>query len=191
MATKRKGPPADASRAPVSTATSGYTFGKTSLDVSALRELVGILEGTEVTHLSWTNGDERLYVRRGPATQTTVVHTTSHAPMVMGGPAQHAPSYAQPVAEAPAAVAPVPVEKPGQLVNSPFVGTFYRSPAPDQPSFVELGTPVRKGQVLCIIEAMKLMNEIESEIAGKVTEILVENGQPVEFGQPLFRIESA
>ena len=76
-------------------------------------------------------------------------------------------------------------------MTSPFVGTFYRTPAPDQQSFVEVGSVVRKGQTICIIEAMKLMNEIEADEAGKVTEILVENGQPVEFGQPLFRIEPA
>jgi acetyl-CoA carboxylase biotin carboxyl carrier protein len=74
-------------------------------------------------------------------------------------------------------------------VTSPFVGTFYRTPAPDQPAFVDVGTVVKKGQVLCIIEAMKLMNEIEADVAGRVAEILVENGQPVEFGQTLFRIE--
>ena len=82
-------------------------------------------------------------------------------------------------------------EKPGQIVTSPFVGTFYRTPAPEQPPFVELGTSVRKGQVLCIVEAMKLMNEIEAEVAGKIAEIFVESGQTVEFGQPLFRIEPA
>jgi acetyl-CoA carboxylase biotin carboxyl carrier protein len=82
-------------------------------------------------------------------------------------------------------------DKKGHIVTSPFVGTFYRSPAPDQPPFVEVGTVVRKGQVLCIVEAMKLMNEIESDVAGKVAEVLVENAQPVEFGQPLFRIEPA
>jgi acetyl-CoA carboxylase biotin carboxyl carrier protein len=78
-----------------------------------------------------------------------------------------------------------------QVVTSPFVGTFYRTPAPDQRPFVEVGSAVKKGQVLCIIEAMKLMNEIESEIAGTVLEILAENGQPVEFGQPLFRLDPA
>jgi len=71
------------------------------------------------------------------------------------------------------------------------VGTFYRTPAPDQPSFVEVGTVVKKGQVLCIVEAMKLMNEIEAETAGRITEILAENGHPVEFGQALFRVEPA
>jgi acetyl-CoA carboxylase biotin carboxyl carrier protein len=98
----------------------------------------------------------------------------------------HAP-VAAPAAGAPAAAA---AEKPGTLITSPFVGTFYRSPSPDAPPFVEVGQSVRKGQALCIVEAMKLMNEIESEVSGKVVEILVENGQPVEFGEPLFRIEA-
>jgi acetyl-CoA carboxylase biotin carboxyl carrier protein len=83
-------------------------------------------------------------------------------------------------------------EKTNQIkVTSPIVGTFYRSSSPDKPAYVEVGDVVKKGQVLCIIEAMKLMNEIESETAGKVIQILVENGNPVEYGQPLFMIESA
>ena len=88
------------------------------------------------------------------------------------------------------ATAPASDEK-GHVVASPFVGTFYRTPAPDQPNFVDVGSVVRKGQILCIIEAMKLMNEIEADERGKIAEVLVENGQPVEFGQPLFRIEPA
>jgi acetyl-CoA carboxylase biotin carboxyl carrier protein len=105
-------------------------------------------------------------------------------------PVSYAPraSPAAEVASSPAPAAPAP-EKKGNVVASPFVGTFYRTPAPDQPAFVEVGSVVKKGQVLCIIEAMKLMNEIEADEPGKITEILVENGQPVEFGQPLFRFE--
>jgi acetyl-CoA carboxylase biotin carboxyl carrier protein len=179
----------------------GYVFGKTSLDVGALREIVGILEGTEVTRLSWTNGDEKLVIRRGPGPDrsTTVVHTAGAVSMPgMGLEALSAaapaatPAPTAAAAAAPAATpAPEPVEKPGHLVTSPFVGTFYAAPAPDQDPFVQLNSNVRKGQVLCIVEAMKLMNEIEADAAGRVTEILVENGQPVEFGQPLFRIETA
>lgn len=80
---------------------------------------------------------------------------------------------------------------PGIEIKSPMVGTFYRSPAPDASPYVDINQDVKKGQVLCIIEAMKLMNEIESDMAGKIVEILVENGQPVEYNQPLFRIEPA
>jgi len=168
--------------------------GKTSLDVGALRELVEILEASEVSHLSWTNGDERLVIRRGPHGAVTVVEHA--APAVVSRPVHAAvtvssPAPASVAAPAPAPVALAPVDKPGVLVSSPFVGTFYRTPAPDQPPFVEVGTVVKKGQVLCIVEAMKLMNEIEAETAGRITEILVENGQPVEFGQGLFRVEPA
>ncbi|HWO57905.1 MAG TPA: acetyl-CoA carboxylase biotin carboxyl carrier protein, partial [bacterium] len=106
-----------------------------------------------------------------------------------------APPVASPVAVAPAPApvpaAPAPVAPPSHLVEikSPMVGTFYRSPAPDAPAFVEPGKIVKVGDVLCIIEAMKLMNEIEAEQSGKIVKILVENAQPVEFGQPLFLID--
>jgi acetyl-CoA carboxylase biotin carboxyl carrier protein len=91
---------------------------------------------------------------------------------------------------APAPAADKPVES-GVLLTSPFVGTFYRAPAPEAPPFVEVGQTVRKGQVMCIVEAMKLMNEIESEFDGKILEILVKNAEHVEYGQSLFRIEKA
>ena len=100
---------------------------------------------------------------------------------------RRSPKRLRPRAEKPAEPA-----KTSQIkVTSPIVGTFYRSSSPDKPSYVEVGDTVKKGQVLCIIEAMKLMNEIESETAGKIVQILVENGQPVEYGQPLFVIEPA
>ncbi len=170
--------------------------GTTSLDVEALRQIVEILESSEISRLDWTNGDERLTIRRGPPAAQVVQHVG--APMsspasvtVMSAPAAHAtPGEFRPRPSAPPRAADG-AEKKGHVITSPFVGTFYRSPAPDQPSFIELGAPVKKGQVLCIIEAMKLMNEIESEVAGKVAECLAQNGQPVEFGQVLFRIEPA
>ncbi|OJH35407.1 acetyl-CoA carboxylase biotin carboxyl carrier protein [Cystobacter ferrugineus] len=165
----------------------------TSLDVESLRQIVEILEASEVTRLDWQRGDERLLIRRGQVPSPTIVHAAPITPSVTPAPLVAAvPPVAAPVASAPApAVAPAPsaAEKAGHAVTSPFVGTFYRTPAPDQPSFVEVGSVVKKGQVLCIIEAMKLMNEIEADVAGRVAEILVENGQPVEFGQTLFRIE--
>src|SRR4051812_36060657 len=171
-----------------------YVFGKTSLDVEALRQIVEVVEASEVTRLVWQNGDEKLIIRRGNPV-THVVHSTPHAPASAGVHVVPAPSPQGEVPRpsignrptAPAA----PAEKKGHVITSPFVGTFYRTPSPDQPPFVEVGASVRKGQTLCIIEAMKLMNEIESEVAGKVAEVLVENAQPVEFGQALFRIEPA
>ncbi|NPC75031.1 MULTISPECIES: acetyl-CoA carboxylase biotin carboxyl carrier protein [Corallococcus] len=194
MATKRKATrPAESSGA-----ASGRDAGNTSLDVEALRQIVEILEASDVTRLVWTKGPEKLYIRRGHAPETTIVHHT--APSGPGVTVSPPVEYAAPVAPrvalaaAPAAAAPAPekpAEKPGHQVTSPFVGTFYRTPAPDQPPFVDVGTVVRKGQVLCIVEAMKLMNEIESEVSGRIAEVLVENGRPVEFGQALFRIEPA
>ena len=166
-------------------------FGATSLDVGALRQIVEILESSEVSHLSWTNGDERLVIRRGPQGTVTVVEQPA-APVVRTAAPTAAAVSAVPHSAAPAAApAAAAAEKPGLVVTSPFVGTFYRTPAPDQPPFVEVGSVVKKGQVLCIVEAMKLMNEIEAEAAGRITEILVDNGQPVEFGQALFRVEPA
>jgi acetyl-CoA carboxylase biotin carboxyl carrier protein len=169
----------------------------TSLDVEALRQIVEILEASEVTRLVWTNGRERVAIRRGAP---TVVQAPSAPVPVHGvGYAGHAPSMV-PASANRLESRPQSVEGAGppssqgvasHVITSPFVGTFYRSPAPDQPSFAEVGSIVKKGQVLCIVEAMKLMNEIESEVSGKVVEVLAQNAQPVEFGQPLFRIEPA
>jgi acetyl-CoA carboxylase biotin carboxyl carrier protein len=99
----------------------------------------------------------------------------------------HAPAAHAPAAHAAPAAAPV-VDDKSHVVTSPFVGTFYRKPNPDSPNYVAMGDKVDKGQVLCIVEAMKLMNEIEADVAGTITAILVEDGSPVEYGQPLFKI---
>jgi acetyl-CoA carboxylase biotin carboxyl carrier protein len=145
-----------------------------------VRKLVALVERSDVTHIAWQRGVEKVVIRRGG-----------------GGPvaARQAPAavWADPgLQQDPAAPLPVPAavpaEKPGVVVSSPFVGTFYRSPSPDSPTFVEVGSKVQKGQTLCIVEAMKLMNEIESEVDGVVAEILVPNASPVEFGEQLFRI---
>ena len=164
------------------------------LDVDALRRIVELLETTEITRLSWRRGPERLLITRGhgpaPVVQVSPGATPApHPPMQPVSLAARVNSTE--ASSAPPAPAAPEGEKKGHLVNSPFVGTFYRTPAPDQPAFVEVGSVVKKGQALCIIEAMKLMNEIEADEPGKVAEIFVENGQPVEFGQPLFRIEPA
>lgn len=160
----------------------------TTLDVDALRQIVEILEASDITRLSWRRGRERLLIRRGEV-PPQIIHSSGPA-VTVAAPSPMAAPAATLRSAAPAAGSPVPAaDKPGHVVTSPFVGTFYRTPAPDQPAFVEVGTVVRKGQVLCIVEAMKLMNEIESDVGGKIVEILVENAQPVEFGQALFRIE--
>ncbi|MCP3144005.1 acetyl-CoA carboxylase biotin carboxyl carrier protein [Pyxidicoccus xibeiensis] len=197
MATKRKSTRAAGPANPPAAAGGGRDASNTSLDVDALRQIVEILEASDVTRLVWKRGEEKLFIRRGHGPETTIVHHAAPAPVSTGPgveystpPAPRAAAAAPAPAAAPAAPAPA-AEKPGHQVTSPFVGTFYRTPAPDQPAFVDVGSVVKKGQVLCIIEAMKLMNEIESEVSGRVAEILVENGRPVEFGQALFRIEPA
>ncbi len=137
------------------------------LNLDQLRELIQILEESNLTEIEVEQDDERIKLRREPA------------PVVGVAPTQ---------AVSPVAAAP---EAEGTYVTSPFVGTFYRAPSPDADSFVEVGDEIGPGQVLCIVEAMKLMNEIEAEIEGKIVEILVESGKPVEYGDRLFRIETA
>lgn len=192
MATKRKATRTEGESTPSDG--SGRDPRATSLDVEALRQIVEMLEASDVTRLVWQRGDERLYIRRGHGPAPTIVHHA--APVSPSVSPVAAMEYAVPAPARPSAPAPAPAapakpaeEKPGHVMTSPFVGTFYRTPAPDQPPFVEVGSVVKKGQVLCIVEAMKLMNEIEAEMAGRVVEILAQNGQPVEFGQALFRIE--
>ena len=164
-------------------ATGGFTLG----DVT---RLVDSLEGSDVRTLVWTRGGEKVVIRRGPA-PVNVVSSPAPAPVALAAPVA-APVPAAALPAAPAAKAPEKApEKPGHLVTSPFVGTFYRAPSPDSPPFVDVGSIVKKGQVLCIVEAMKLMNEIEAEVEGKIVEIMVLNATPVEFGEKLFRIESA
>ena len=150
-----------------------------------IKELLEALLDTDVTELLIENKDgTKLRIRRGALGAPPVVAQT------FAQPAAAAPVVA-PVAAPVAAAAPAaaPVEE-GEYVTSPFVGTFYRAASPESPNYVEVGQAVKKGQVLCIVEAMKIMNEIEAEAAGKIAEVLVENGQAVEFGQRLFRIET-
>jgi acetyl-CoA carboxylase biotin carboxyl carrier protein len=149
-----------------------------------VKALVDAIEGTDVTGLVWARAGHKVVIRRGQA-GPVATHAVAQA-VPAPPPLVHA---APPPAAAPAAAKPDKPEKPGTQVTSPFVGTFYRASAPDAQPYVEVGTRVKKGQVLCIVEAMKLMNEIESEVEGVVAEILVANATPVEFGQTLFRIE--
>jgi len=161
--------------------------GGASFTMQEVKALVQAIEGTDVTSLVWARGEDKVVIRRGqqgPAV-THVTHAAQVAvPVPVPAAAPAPPPPAAPKAEKPA-------EKPGTLVTSPFVGTFYRAPSPDSAPYVDVGTKVKKGQVLCIVEAMKLMNEIEAEVDGKIAEILTQNATPVEFGQPLFRIEPA
>jgi acetyl-CoA carboxylase biotin carboxyl carrier protein len=147
-----------------------------------VRKLVQLVEKSEVTHLEWEKGPDKVVISRGGAAAPAAAPAIHAAPVAATIAAVPAPLAAAPKAEAK------PADKPGVLVTSPFVGTFYRAPSPESPPFVELGAKVKKGQTLCIVEAMKLMNEIEAEQDGTVAEVLVQNATPVEFGEALFRI---
>ncbi len=147
------------------------------MDLPRIEALLKLLSDNDVREFRFKDADSELQVTLGAL--APVVHHVA-------APVAHAPAPA-PVSAAAAPAAPAP-DANLFTVASPMVGTFYRSPSPGAAPFVEVGTPVRAGQVLCIVEAMKLMNEIESEIAGTIAEILVESGHPVQFGQALFRV---
>jgi acetyl-CoA carboxylase biotin carboxyl carrier protein len=150
------------------------------MDLRKLKKLIDLVQESGIGELEITEGEERVRISRNGANAPVVM--SASAPMAMAA----APSATGPAAGAPATEAAAPA---GHTLKSPMVGTFYRSASPGAPSFVEVGQVVTKGQTLCIIEAMKLLNEIESDAAGTVKAILVENGQPVEYGQPLFLID--
>ncbi len=151
------------------------------MDLRKIKTLIDLVENSGIAELEISEGEERVRITRTTAAAATPVqHVFAAAP-------QPAPVAAAPAA-APAAEAAAPAAPEGHVVKSPMVGTFYRAPSPGAKSFVDIGQSVNKGDTLCIIEAMKLLNEIEADQGGVIKAILVENGQPVEFGQPLFVI---
>ncbi len=158
--------------------------------VAMARGLAEIVAMQNLSELIVDTKDTTITVRRGGAIVSSPmpVQMPMQVPMAMPAPAAPPPALSAPSAPAAAASAPAAVEDKGHVVTSPFVGTFYRKPNPDSPAYVSLNDKVDKGQVLCIVEAMKLMNEIEADVAGTVIGILVEDGAPVEYGQPLFKI---
>ena len=159
------------------------------MDLRKLKKLIDLVQESGIGEIEITEGEEKVRISRQVASGPVIMAAPSMQPMAMpaAGPAAGMPAATGAVpATAPEAA---PAEPKGHALKSPMVGTFYRAPSPGAPSFVEVGQAVTKGQTLCIIEAMKLLNEIESDVAGTVKAILVENGQPVEYGQPLFLIE--
>lgn len=169
------------------------------LDFNALRELLAAIDQTDVAEFTLKNGDFELIVRKGPQPGSAIPpHLAApalaappyegavHSPMVPVLPSMPAPPASSTPPPAAARVNDRLVE-----VTSPMVGTFYRSPSPDESPYVNVGDRIRTGQVVCIVEAMKLMNEVESEVSGEIVEILVENAQPVEYGQVLMRVNPA
>ncbi len=165
-----------------------------NIDIQQLKALITTLQEGGVTEFEFEDEQVRLRIGRGPTHTTSVVAGPAHAPYIASlVPSAHdaGPGSARPPASVPPdALAPEDDAKT-VYVTSPFVGTFYRSPSPDAPPFVDIGSKVREGQGLCIVEAMKLMNEIEAEATGIISEILCENGKPVEFGQRLFKIRTS
>lgn len=150
------------------------------MDLRKLKKLIDLVEESGIAEIEVTEGEEKVRITRTVAAPAAPAHTVYAA----------APAPAPVQAAAPAAAPAAPAARDlSAAQKSPMVGTFYRAPSPSSPAFVEVGQTVKAGDTLCIIEAMKLMNEIEAETSGVVKEILVENGQPVEFGEPLFIIE--
>ena len=147
------------------------------LNLDQLRDLIRLLDESNLTEIEVEQDDDRIRVRRDPAPLAGAVASDAVEPARAGSVPQSATLAGE--------------DDDGYYVTSPFVGTFYRSPSPDGDPFVDVGDSIALGQVLCIVEAMKLMIEIEAEVAGTIVEILAENGKPVEYGDRLFRIETS
>ncbi len=148
------------------------------MDLRKLKKLIDLVEESGISELELTEGEEKVRICRSlmPQHAAPMMHYTTapQAAVALSAPAPTAPD--------------APIEIEGHVVKSPMVGTFYRSSSPDASPFADLGSSVKVGETICIIEAMKLLNEIESDFAGVIKKILVENGQPVEYGEPLFII---
>ncbi len=151
------------------------------MDIRKVKKLIELLEESGIDELEIHEGEESVRISRHSKQQAFA------QPMYAAAPAPAAAPVAAPAAPA-ADAAPAAAKLNGTVVGSPMVGTFYRASSPTSPNFVEVGTAVKKGQILCIVEAMKMMNHIEAETSGVIESILVENGQPVEYDQPLFTI---
>ncbi len=176
MAKARKAAPAAAKKA----------AGSKIFPLGELESILGLMADHDVAELEWEQGGTRLKLRSRHAPVAVAAAPVAYsAPAAMAAPAAVAAQAS--VAAAPSAAAGSEPANHKKIL-SPFVGTFYRKPSPDKPEYVKEGQSVKPGDTLCIIEAMKLMNEIEAEFPGKVVKVLVENGQPVEFGEPLFVI---
>ncbi len=155
------------------------------MDLRKLKTLIDLVAESDISELEVTEGESKVRIVKSTA------HSAQNQVVMMPSAAVSAPAAAPAVAAAPlAAPAAAPEAAPtGHIVKSPMVGTFYRASAPGAPAFVDIGSVVKEGDTLCIIEAMKLLNEIDADASGTIRQILVENGQAVEYGQPLFIIE--
>ena len=160
------------------------------MDLKEIQNLIKFVAKSGASEVKLEMDDVKITIRTGSDSDTTIVQQVpvqAAAPVVQ--PTSSSSSRSTPAPEAPAASAPASDDSKYITVKSPIIGTFYRKPSPDKPVFVEVGTEVKEGDVLCVIEAMKLFNEIESEVAGKIVKVLVDDSSPVEFDQPLFLVD--
>ncbi|CAI1596623.1 Biotin carboxyl carrier protein of acetyl-CoA carboxylase [Serratia quinivorans] len=154
------------------------------MDIRKIKKLIELVEESGISELEISEGEESVRISRAAPAQAYPM-----MPQAYAMPAQPQPALATAVAAAPAETPAAPAAMSGHIVRSPMVGTFYRTPSPDAKAFIEVGQKVNAGDTLCIVEAMKMMNQIEADKSGVVKAILVENGQPVEFDEPLVVIE--
>jgi acetyl-CoA carboxylase biotin carboxyl carrier protein len=158
---------------------------KVSSKLSIVQDVIALMNDADISELSFEQGDVKVHLRRGPG----MPFAGAMAPTVAAAAPVIAASAAPSTASTPAASASAAAADNGATMNSPMVGTFYRASSPEAKPFIEEGDKIAVGQIYCIIEAMKLMNEVKSEVAGKVVKILVQNGQAVEFNQPLIVVD--
>ena len=157
------------------------------MDIKEIKGIIDLMRKNGLSEFEYEKDGTKIRIRRGPDGEPQVI---ASSPSLIPAPAVLPVSAGVPIAVAPAAQPPAtPPASTLPSINSPMVGTFYSSPAPDAPAYVEVGTMVNAETVVCIIEAMKVMNEIKAEMSGTIVEVLAENGKPVEFGKPLFRIK--
>jgi acetyl-CoA carboxylase biotin carboxyl carrier protein len=158
-----------------------------------LKELIEFLIEKDIAEFELERGDVKVRIKRGADATAPVISHITAMPSAAPPLVSYAPPAGHPPAAAPAPAPAAPAAEPQEelhIVKSPIVGTFYESPAPGAPPFIKIGDIVKAGQVLCIIEAMKLMNEIESDASGEIVKMIAANGKPVEYGQPLFAIRA-
>jgi acetyl-CoA carboxylase biotin carboxyl carrier protein len=153
------------------------------LDIKEIKAIIDLMKKNDLSVFKMESEGFKLTLKKGSDFQPVL----GYQPMSM--PVQTGPAASAPSTPAPASSAPAPEPKGDKEIVSPMVGTFYRAPSPDSPAYVEVGDTVTADTVVCLIEAMKVMNEIKAEVSGTITEIVAENGKPVQFGQPLFRVK--
>jgi len=158
------------------------------MDIKEIQNLIKFVAKSGASEVKLETGDVKITIRTGAADSTAETTYVQQIPMAQ---APVAPVAAAPVAPATPVAEAAPVDENAKYitVKSPIIGTFYRKPSPDKPNFVEVGSSIKQGDVLCVIEAMKLFNDIESEVSGKIVKVLVDDSSPVEFDQPLFLVD--